>query len=338
MKKSILSLALFSFFIFFNSCQNDEISDNIDNEVLSIEDLNLDNIEIIYLDDDENQEQLTNTPLTENNIELTEDQFQALRNGGISIENRNVVELSGNLFGKEVFGIRADDNFVSYEDLEDLVKDSEPTLNNNSRLPIRRDRVNTPRRGSRRLLVGVATSGTDGLSGRQRNAVLNALNRYNSVGMASLRFGIVIGGSGPIAAQLESGAIDMVVFNDDNGDFVGGFDGFAGFPSGGDPAQLVGLNSRSRRFTNAQLNVLAQHEIGHTIGLVHSDHRDRRSCSNGGPNQDVDPSTIENIPNSSGNGGVFQNSIMTACSFFRFNNFTGEDRRSLRNAYNGRDF
>ncbi len=127
-------------------------------------------------------------------------------------------------------------------------------------------------------VITVSASGT--ISANISSAIDAAIARYNAENL-SLDFQRVASG----------GDINIRIVN--GGNYIAS----AGFPSGGDPYDEVKFN---RQYGNWQLNTLASvfaHEMGHCIGMRHTDYMDR-SFSCGGSKVNEGASTVGaiNIP------------------------------------------
>lgn len=127
-------------------------------------------------------------------------------------------------------------------------------------------------------VITVSASGT--ISANISSAIDAAIARYNAENL-SLDFQRVASG----------GDINIRIVN--GGNYIAS----AGFPSGGDPYDEVKFN---RQYGNWQLNTLTSvfaHEMGHCIGMRHTDYMDR-SFSCGGSKVNEGASTVGaiNIP------------------------------------------
>jgi hypothetical protein len=116
------------------------------------------------------------------------------------------------------------------------------------------------------------TGGSQALSSKARTALTNAINNYNRLGGSVLRFNLTFGSS-----QTAINNADMVVFDDsvNNPTSTGGV---AGFPSSsGLPNKFARIFNLESFTTDVNEHVIT-HEIGHSVGLRHTDWFDRLSC------------------------------------------------------------
>jgi len=141
------------------------------------------------------------------------------------------------------------------------------------------------------------TGGSFALDNTMRTALQWAINNYNRLNIG-LNFNLDFG--------TNYGPYDIVVYR-----VSGGGGGSAGFPSGGNPYKFVQIQSGTSSFgTNTTEHVIT-HEIGHCLGLRHTDYFNRSlSCGTGG-NEGSGGVGAVYIPGTP--SGFDPNSIMLSC-------------------------
>ncbi|MEL6653464.1 MAG: M57 family metalloprotease [Bacteroidota bacterium] len=142
------------------------------------------------------------------------------------------------------------------------------------------------------------TGGSYALTSKMQTALSWAVNNYNALNMG-LSFSRGTG--------TDYWNYDIVVYKVN----ASGGGGSAGFPSSGNPYKWVQINSGTNSFsTNVNEHVIT-HEIGHCLGLRHTDYFNRSlSCGSGGNEGSAGVGAVH-IPGTP--TGFDANSIMLAC-------------------------
>lgn len=162
------------------------------------------------------------------------------------------------------------------------------------------------------------TGSTYALTTKMRTALSWAVNNYNALN-TGLNFTL---------SYSSSTSADIVVYRNP---YNSGAGGVAGFPSGGQPYKWVQLYSGMDAYdTNVNEHVIT-HEIGHCLGLRHTDYFSRASC---GQNSNEGSAGVGAVHVPGTPTGIDWNSVMLACFS---NNEDGEfgfyDRVALEYLY-----
>jgi len=167
-------------------------------------------------------------------------------------------------------------------------------------------------------VIGYTGGGGYGLSSKMRTALQWAVNNYNRIN-TGLNFTLTYG--------TNYNSYDIVVYRVPNGQAGGQ----AGFPSGGNPYKWVQIFSGMDAYnTNVNEHVMT-HEIGHSVGLRHTDWFNRASCGQNS-NEGSGSTGAVHIPGTP--TGYDSTSIMLACFNGGTNGeFNANDRRALEYLY-----
>jgi hypothetical protein len=112
------------------------------------------------------------------------------------------------------------------------------------------------------------TGGSNALTSKMRTALQMAVDNYNALNM---------GLSFTLSFSSSTNA-DIVVYR-----VSGSAGGSAGFPSGGNPYKWVQIFSGTNSYSTDVNEHVITHEIGHCLGLRHTDYFNRSlSCGSGG--------------------------------------------------------
>lgn len=140
------------------------------------------------------------------------------------------------------------------------------------------------------------TGGSNALTSKMRTGLQNAVANYNALNM---------GLSFTLSFSASTNA-DIVVYR-----VGGGAGGSAGFPSGGNPYKWVQIFSQTNNYSTDVNEHVITHEIGHCLGLRHTDYFNRSlSCGSGGNEGSGGVGAIH-VPGTP--TGYDANSIMLSC-------------------------
>ncbi|MCF4102036.1 zinc-dependent metalloprotease [Gillisia sp. M10.2A] len=140
------------------------------------------------------------------------------------------------------------------------------------------------------------TGGSQALTSKQRTALQYAVANYNALNIG-LDFTLTFG--------TNYTPYDIVVYQTNNGQAGG----VAGFPSGGNPYKYVQIFNGMENYSVDTNEHVMTHEIGHTLGMRHTDWFSRQSCGQSGESAGSDGAVhIPGTPT-----GYDATSVMLAC-------------------------
>lgn len=162
------------------------------------------------------------------------------------------------------------------------------------------------------------TGGSNALDTKMRSALQQAVDNYNALNIG-LTFTLSFG--------TNTAANHITVYR-----VSGSAGGQAGFPTGGNPYQWVQIFSGTSSYSTDVVEHVITHEIGHCLGLRHTDYFNRSlSCGSGG-NEGASGVGAIHIPGTP--TGYDANSIMLSCfSSSENGEFGNYDRVALEYLY-----
>ena len=166
-------------------------------------------------------------------------------------------------------------------------------------------------------VIGYTGGSGQGLTSKQRTALQRAVDNYNALNIG-LNFTLSFG--------TNYSPYDIVVYQTQNGQAGG----VAGFPSNGDPYKWIQIFSGMENYSTSTNEHVITHEMGHTLGLRHTDWYSRQSCGQSG--ESANPDGAVHIPGTP--TGYDSNSVMLACfSASESGNFGYYDEVALEYLY-----
>jgi len=146
-------------------------------------------------------------------------------------------------------------------------------------------------------VIGYTANNANGLDSKMQTALQWAVNNFNRLNIG-LNFTLTFGSN--------FSPYDMVIYR-----VSGGGGGSAGFPSGGAPNKFIQIQSGTSNFSTNVVEHVITHEMGHSVGLRHTDYFDRSfSCGSGGNEGSAGVGAVY-VPGTP--SGIDPNSIMLAC-------------------------
>jgi len=262
----------------------------------------------------ENQELIeAKEPVALDKLELTEEVLNTFRTHSFNTDFIEIVSETtpeGDTY--DVFLLEGDIVFTK-EDYEDLLTQQTPKKQYRTRAL-----VNTPKT----IKVLARTGGRWGLDSRERQALRMAARNFNNLNL-KIKFTVSF-------ARTNLPGNDIYVVRDPNVTTNGGR---AGFPSNGRPYNRITIyGMRNGDYSLDRLEHVMAHELGHCVGLRHSDYRTRESCGSGGYNEGDAGVGARHLPGTP--TGYVRTSIMNACTYpATTGEFNGGDKRALRLMY-----
>lgn len=145
----------------------------------------------------------------------------------------------------------------------------------------------------------ICVDGSGLSNGTLSQALDNAIDNYNNVGL-SFTF---VRNDGPAAPGCDA----MITANQ-----VGGTGGSAGFPTGGLPYATINIGAGIASYGLPETTHVTVHELGHCIGLRHSDYYNRSISCNSGGNEGPAGVGAVHIPGTP-TDAVWNGSVMNSC-------------------------
>jgi len=298
-----------------------------------------------------------------NTTVLTRQELIALFQNGIMPPRTMVKKLNKTVAGVAFNGIVIDDQFIDTKQLSKWVRRSIKNLDKKNVNSTYIHKVKSSKKNKRVLSVNIITQGSVAISDKEKNAAILALQRYNTLNLQDISFEWVLdfdpanGLEKPnnIGENELQGLSELQIktlfdtytreteaytsiTNENRKDIRIVSDSLhtgmalSRLPDQGNPGNLIILDTDARNLTQKELVILIQHQIGHTLGLVHSDFKTRKSCSFEVFNTQKLKKIYSTIGVDITNSGNNTNALMSTC-INDYQNFGPLDIEELKKRY-----